>query len=300
MWIRSLPRSPQLKAKVHNVGERLTATPTVSHHPPQDPQLRAALRRLREPRETEREARLGVAGVGGPVINVVPRTGGNRFAGSYFTSYTGTRLFDVNTDAYDHLNTSNLREKDYDVNGAFGGPLVRDRLWFFGSYQPGIRNTERTVNFENGVTNTFDQDFKVHYGAANVTGNVGSKVLYRVGANFSPFETERSLPTQTGQTSLTTAESYLRGTKGDRRTFSGSVDYIPSSRLAFSARAGRFLTDEESTGVTFPGIIHNISTSSTAASRRATIACRSTMAGATLRSKWTRATGNWRSEKGPP
>src|SRR5690606_819497 len=132
--------------------------------------------------------------------------------------------------------------------------------------QPGIRSTERTVNFSNGVTNTFDQDFQVHYGAVNVTGNVGSKLLYRVGGNFSPYETERSLPSQTGQTSLTDAEDYLRGTKGDRRTYSGSVDYVPTSRLAFSARAGRFLTDEESTGVTFPSIIHNISTSSTAES----------------------------------
>jgi hypothetical protein len=74
---------------------------------------------------------LGEAEVGGPVINVVPRTGGNRFAGSYFTSYTGTRLFDTNNAEYPHINVSNLREKDYDVNGAVGGPIVRDRLWFY-------------------------------------------------------------------------------------------------------------------------------------------------------------------------
>ena len=43
---------------------------------------------------------LGEAEVGGPVINVVPRTGGNRFAGSYFTSYTQTRMFDRNNGAY--------------------------------------------------------------------------------------------------------------------------------------------------------------------------------------------------------
>ena len=40
-------------------------------------------------------------------------------------------------------------------------------------------------------------------------------------------------------------------------------NYIPSTDLTISARAGRFLTDEESTGVEFPSIIHNISTSST-------------------------------------
>ena len=63
---------------------------------------------------------------------------------------------------------------------------------------PGIRDTERTVTFSNGVTNTFDQDFRVNYGAFNVTGNAGSKFLFRGGGNFSPFETKRDLPSQTG------------------------------------------------------------------------------------------------------
>ena len=77
------------------------------------------------------------------------------------------------------------------------------------------------MNFENGVTNTFDQDFRVNYGAVNVTGNAGSKVLYRVGANFSPYETKRTLPSQTGQTTLTDPDNYLRGTKGDRHDLLG-------------------------------------------------------------------------------
>ena len=212
----------------------------------------------------------------GGVINAITRSGTNNFSGTILSdfqsrSWGGSErpiLIDDTTAAsrFSYVNPPKDDQLRIDPGFSLGGPILRDRLWFFGSYQPGIQTTERTVNFSNGVTNTFDQDLTVHYGAGNITGNVGSKVLYRIGANFSPFETKRSLPTQTGQTSLTTAESYLRGTKGDRRTFSGSVDYIPSSRLAFSARAGRFLTDEESTGVTFPGIIHNISTSSTAAS----------------------------------
>ena len=52
---------------------------------------------------------------------------------------------------------------------------MRDKLWFFGFYLPGIRYTERTVTFTNGVTNTFDQDFKVHYGAVNVPATSGRK-----------------------------------------------------------------------------------------------------------------------------
>jgi hypothetical protein len=212
----------------------------------------------------------------GGVINAITRSGTNRFSGNILAdfqsrSWGGSErpiLIDDTSVAagYSYINPPKDDELRIDPGFSLGGPILRDRLWFFGAYQPGIRNTERTVNFSNGVTNTFEQDFRVNYGAVNVTGNAGSKVLYRVGANFSPYETERSLPSQTGQTSLTSPDNYLRGTKGDRRTYSGSVDYIPSSRLAFSARAGRFLTDEESTGVNFPSIIHNISTGSTAES----------------------------------
>jgi hypothetical protein len=212
----------------------------------------------------------------GGVINAITRSGTNNFSGNILAdfqsrSWGGSErpiLIDDTSAAagYSYINPPKDDELRIDPGFSLGGPILRDRLWFFGAYQPGIRNTERTVNFSNGETNTFEQDFRVNYGAVNITGNAGSKVLYRVGANFSPYETERSLPSQTGQTSLTDADDYLRGTKGDRRTYSGSVDYIPTSRLAFSARAGRFLTDEESTGVEFPGIIHNISTGSTAAS----------------------------------
>ncbi len=139
-----------------------------------------------------------------------------------------------------------------DPGGYLGGRILKDRLWFFGSYQPGLRSTERTVTFSNGVVNTFDQDFQVHYGTGNVTGNAGSKLLFRGGANFSPYETERSLPGQDGRTSLTADDDWLRGTNGDRRTYSGSVDYVPGARFVLSGRLGRFLTDEESTASTFP------------------------------------------------
>lgn len=210
----------------------------------------------------------------GGVINAITRSGTNNFRGTILADFENSSwggdqrpiLVDsLTSDTFEYITPEKDDEMRIDPGFSLGGPILQDRLWFFGAYLPGIRNTERTVDFSNGVTETFEQDFQVHYSAINVTGNAGSKLLYRVGANFSPFETERSLPTQTGRTSLTDPDDYLRGTKGDRRTYSGHVDYIPTSRLAISARAGRFLTDEESTGVEFPDLIHNISTTSTPA-----------------------------------
>lgn len=210
----------------------------------------------------------------GGVINAITRSGTNDFHGTVLADFQrrawgGSErplLIDASTpQGFDYVDAPKDDETRIDPGFSLGGPILRNRLWFFGTYQPGIRDTTRTVDFENGDVNSFDQKFRVQYGSANITGNAGSKVLFRAGANFSPYETTRSLPSQTGQTSLTDADDYLRGTDGDRRTYSGSVDFVASSRFTVSARAGRFLTDEESTGVEFPGLIHNISTSSTAA-----------------------------------
>jgi hypothetical protein len=209
----------------------------------------------------------------GGVINAITRSGTNQFHGALLSDFQMRKwggnvrpilIDDSSAARFSYVNPPKDDETRLDPGFSLGGPILRDQLWFFGSYQPGIRNTERTVNFTNGVTETFDQDFRVHYGAVNVSGNAGSKLLYRVGGNFSPYETKRSLPGQTGQTTLTSPSNYLRGTKGDRETYSGSVDYIPNANLAISTRVGRFLTDVKSTGVEFPGLIAQISTGSTA------------------------------------
>jgi outer membrane receptor protein involved in Fe transport len=211
----------------------------------------------------------------GGVINAITRSGSNAFHGMLLSdfqqrSWGGAQrpiLADslVADNAFVYLHPPKDDETRIDPGFSIGGPILRNRLFFFGQYQPGIRNTERTVTFTNGTTNTFDQDFRVHYGAVNVTGNAGSKLLFRGGANVSPYETTHDLPSQTGRTSLTSPDDYLRGTEGSRRTFSGSVDYVPTSRFTLSARVGRFLTNEKSTAVEFPGLIHNVSTSSTPA-----------------------------------
>jgi hypothetical protein len=77
---------------------------------------------------------LGEAETGGPIMNVVPRTGGNNFNGSLFVSgangaMQGSNLTQELRDA--GLRDPNQLIKAWEVNGAIGGPIIRDRLWFF-------------------------------------------------------------------------------------------------------------------------------------------------------------------------
>jgi hypothetical protein len=211
----------------------------------------------------------------GGVINVITKSGSNNFRGGALFEAQQRKwggderplLRDSLTSngQFTYVNPPKDDETRIDPGVWLGGPILRDRLWFFGSYQPGIRDTKRTVNFTNGVTNTFPQDFKVQYGTANVTGNAGSKLLFRGGANFSPYKQEGTLPDKDGRNSLTSVSDWVRGVEFRREAYSGNVDYVPTSAFIVSGRVGRFVTDQKSLGVTFPDVIHNFSTTSTPA-----------------------------------
>jgi hypothetical protein len=85
---------------------------------------------------------LGEAENGGPQVNLVPKSGGNKFNGSVFYSGAG------GWSSGDNLNDT-LRKpvaeggsgltlpasviSSWDANGAGGGPIKRDRLWFYGN-----------------------------------------------------------------------------------------------------------------------------------------------------------------------
>jgi hypothetical protein len=80
---------------------------------------------------------LGESETGGASINIVPRTGGNRYAGDFNMTYTRGAWFDQNNQKYSDPIAGGLGpvfqavRYDSDVSGAFGGPIKRDKLWFY-------------------------------------------------------------------------------------------------------------------------------------------------------------------------
>ena len=77
---------------------------------------------------------LGESETGGPTMNVVPRTGGNTFTGSFF--FSGANSAMQGSNFTQELRDAGLRDpneliRTWEANGAIGGPLIRDRLWFF-------------------------------------------------------------------------------------------------------------------------------------------------------------------------
>ena len=77
---------------------------------------------------------LGEADRGGPQFNIVPKTGGNTFSGTYFGSLSGEWSQGNNVD--DLLKSYGIPApgkiiKNWDTSFSLGGPIKRDKVWFF-------------------------------------------------------------------------------------------------------------------------------------------------------------------------
>src|SRR5688572_20828946 len=87
---------------------------------------------------------LGETEVGGPTINIVPRTGGNTFKSHFFFTGLGGGMQASNYTP--ELQAAGLRTPArtnhiYDTSFSVGGPIIRDRLWFYGlAYYRGSSN----------------------------------------------------------------------------------------------------------------------------------------------------------------
>jgi hypothetical protein len=77
---------------------------------------------------------LGEVDRGGPAFNLIPKTGGNTFSGTGFLSLAGSWSqgdnFDDTLRSYGFTAVPEII-KNWDTNFALGGPIVKDRLWFF-------------------------------------------------------------------------------------------------------------------------------------------------------------------------
>ena len=67
----------------------------------------------------------------GGIVNLVTKSGGNQFAGTLDIRYQNDS-FQESGDNYDASQLDSLREE---VDVTLGGPILRDKLWFFAAYQ---------------------------------------------------------------------------------------------------------------------------------------------------------------------
>lgn len=95
------------------------------------------------------------APIGGIQINMIPKEGGNQFHGAIFGSGALQSFESDNLNS--HLQSLGLVAQNkidnvYDINAGLGGPIIKDRLWFYASF--------RRWGANNFLANTFTPEGK--------------------------------------------------------------------------------------------------------------------------------------------
>jgi hypothetical protein len=194
----------------------------------------------------------------GGVLNVVTKSGSNDWHGQALFLWSGDaldagprptlQLVPSDSTRAEYVTYPEDRYSQPEPGFTLGGPVVRNRAWFFAGYVPSLRTTDRTLTFRGEtMPATFGQRLERHHAAANVTAQFGPR--WRTKAAFSTgHQVQRGLlPAQDGTGNP--AADYSIDEIVPNYSAAASVDYMPSGRAYLSARTGYFFRDAYTEGV---------------------------------------------------
>ena len=162
----------------------------------------------------------------GGVVNLVTKSGGNRFSGSFDLRY-GDSSF---SSGGDHHEPDEEPFETADLNASLGGPIVRDRLWFFTSLQS--LSQDRTPS---GAPTTLQWKDRKVLGKLTWQAGPNWSLAGRVIANPSTVDNWNSSQFRAPEA---TSDYEWRGLNGQLK-----LNGILSDRLLFGARvAGQEMT----------------------------------------------------------
>jgi hypothetical protein len=197
-------------------------------------------------------------GATGAVVNVVTRSGANRFFGEMGTFYSGS--------AVDGPARPTLRLKPGDITQAeyvtypkdqlvtwepsylLGGPILVNRLWFFSSYAPSLTRVERTVTFNsNRQQGTFDARAARHASSHNISGLVVNRLRFKAAANLSPTVADNQLPAIDGSSNPNS--NFTADLRRPQASYSSSADLVVRPHWLVGVRGGAFISDAHQEGI---------------------------------------------------
>jgi len=195
----------------------------------------------------------------GGVVNVVTKSGSNLFHGDVGTYFTNDsmccderptlRLVLTGQNVSEYVT---LAEDDYSRVEPFfqvGGPIKRDRLWFYGGYTPQLEDTNRTVTFRsNGQTSSYESKEKTHYLTGNITAQATNNLRAQVRSSYSIYKQDGRLPAKDGSSNFATNFAGLGAERPNVAT-SGSVDYVARPNIFLNAKAAYLSYDSRDLGI---------------------------------------------------
>ena len=195
----------------------------------------------------------------GGIISVVTKSGTNQFRGSGGTEYQTRdmegqerqtlRIVLTGLNEAEHVR---YRKDDYTrwyPIFEMGGPIFRDRMWFYGGYAGDYRDIDRTVTFRTGgSTGTFNSTEKTNYLTGKFTGQLSQALRTTYSITANPFKRDGILPNEDGTGSATT-DYAGQGREQPNTSMTGQADYVASHNVFFAGKVNYYSQDDHQTGI---------------------------------------------------
>ena len=202
-------------------------------------------------------------GATGGVINAITKSGTNNWRGGARFYWEGDAMQGGRRESL-RLSPADSNKAEYwtypednwsrmEPGFSLGGPIYKDRAWFFAAYQPELHNYKRAVSPTTAGTpnaNTFgetEQKFQRQFLSANQTAQIGNSLRTRIAYNTAWNKQEGRLPSLDGSNSTTTLFDINDVTPS--WSLSGQADWVASPTLFFGARLGYYYSDFFNEGV---------------------------------------------------
>ena len=200
----------------------------------------------------------------GGVISAITKSGGNQFRGDVHYYFDGSALSagpvkrllldpsDEKTVSYvqDHKNPNNRNE----VGFSLGGPLIKEKLFFFSAFSPRFVRRENTYILSDG-TDVIKNERTEHQMFNKVNWDPTQKLRTTFTWLWTPTKSYGRLPAYdyNGNQSTGTLESIapnkVQGYFQPQSSYTGQIDYTPTPTSLLTIRGGRFWDDFKSTGI---------------------------------------------------
>ncbi|MFN7980238.1 MAG: carboxypeptidase regulatory-like domain-containing protein [Vicinamibacterales bacterium] len=202
----------------------------------------------------------------GGVISAVTKSGGNKFTGEAHYYYIGNgisagpvprlQLSPSDDTTVFHVQDPKQKNNQNEAGGSVGGPILRNRLFFYASVSPRFQRRTNNYLFSNGTDpgslsskTTFMQSFgKLTYSAGRLQAN--GSILSTPTTQTGTLSAYNGTGAQVISSSLAgNAAQIGRGFKQQQTNIAGNVDFYLTNSSFVSVRGGLFNDNYFDTGV---------------------------------------------------
>ena len=201
-------------------------------------------------------------GATGGVVNVVTKGGSNQWHGEFGAAVRPSGLAAVARPALRLIPATQTAEfypsrrdkyTEFLPTANIGGPILKDRLWFFASYTPQIFDRERTLTFIDDVTRlpndfgteTYNYKRVDEYAFLRLDGQPYSKLRLTGTYIYNPVYEEGGIPAWTTELGTPLFIGPDAGGRQNSQSVTGQAVWTPRSDLVLGFRGGHYFLNEK-------------------------------------------------------